>query len=712
MSWLSKYTADTGQGDDSSSGGSSWLSKYNSNALKSLNTPTPTIGGGISRGIEAGTVAQPSSAGPQESGFKSLARNIFGDIKTGLKKLPERVGIEGLNLVSSTADFAADFVARGIEDAVLRRPVGSEIKPSKKFVGKMLEFDQSRADDLADRWAGFYDKTLGAKTEEFKIFTQSLRERESIKPTKQWEDASLKDKFKPGHLAETVFYVGPGVIASLGAFAVSVPVGLAVSAGSVADDVKTLAIENGVDEDRANRLGLGAGLLIGAIDKLVPDELFGPQEKKVFMRGFIKRVLRIPLKEAGTEIVQENIQVAVESTFREDLGWDEVKTRSAMSGFGGFLGGSGAQMTVNFVNRVRTGDIGGKAEQAEPRKVITPEGLPESVIGKSITIRPDKTASFNLEVTEEMRGTGEGTKALKAIEARILDEGSTNVQIPVKEESVTFFEKQGYIVSGEAKAGITPMTKALTKEAVPEVSDEAETAETAESPEITIEKNTEELRKRPTRDEGPTTKKPAPEVKSKKAAAEAVKQESIKVPSTQLPVGEGKERISRLEARVKGRLDLLKTGDVETAKEKLGIATYNQLTRADQRTRAAEYVANNTEEAMRVMRGEIEPPKGLLNSAIYVALKELGAADTDVATQLATLSATRAGQEINYLQEIDPDNPVTMMESIVRTKIEAYEKRTGKKSEDRIKAEVKKITKEIKAPTRKDWDGFLESIKC
>jgi len=182
----------------------------------------------------------------------------------------------------------------------------------------------------------------------------------------------------------------------------------------------------------------------------------------------------------------------------------------------------------------------------------------------------------------------------------------------------------------------------------------------------------------------------------------------IEVPQRQLPVGEGKEKVSRLQARLKGALENTSREDIE----ELGLTTFRQMNQIDQIKKATEFVINNTEEAMKVVRGEIDPPKGILQNSVFAALVELGKVDTDVATKVATLTATRFGQEINILKKILADNPVVMMQDIVEARIEAYEKKSGKKISTRIKSENKSIDKKIRPTTTEQWNSFIEEIRC
>ena len=217
--------------------------------------------------------------------------------------------------------------------------------------------------NLANKWKNFYSTTGGEATEKLKSFTQDLRGIDFIKPSEEWTNASTRDKFT-NKLPETILNIGPGVVSSLAMFAVNPPLGFAVSAGSVADELKTIAMEEGVGEERAELLGLGTGLLFGWLDKIVPDEVFSPQQKKTFVSGFAKRILKTGLKEAGTEVLQEDIQLLAEATVREDITTDEVIVRNLTAGLGGVLGGVGAQTTTSFVNGIRSGDIAGLEDEA------------------------------------------------------------------------------------------------------------------------------------------------------------------------------------------------------------------------------------------------------------------------------------------------------------------------------------------------------------
>jgi len=981
---------------------------------------------------------------------KSLLDRIKS-VGTGIGKFAARTGIEAANLFTSTLDFAADFLSGSIEKQTRRLSVQIGGPLFSIPIGKETEVRKK----AADRWKNFYASTGGEVTEKMKFFTEGLRKIDFIQPSEEWINASTKDKFTK-KLPETILNIGPGVVSSLGMFAINPALGFAVSAGSVADEIKTVAMENGVSEERAELLGLGTGLFVGWLDKIVPDEVFSPQQKKTFISGFAKRILKTGLKEAGTEILQENVQLLAEATVREDITKDEVIIRNLMSGLGGVLGGVGAQTTVSFVNGIRSGDIGGLEEDfkvekvekpvektivkpAEPIRPITRE-LESLYHGTSVDIKggklefgagdikkggqagglfltddPDIAKVFGEKVykaSHEIRSEvvdltkdsgvdlfrkqigktyktfeGEITKFTKRDFDLMFPKGKADFasvsQYPelvekvvksVGKRGIAFNEFAGgkigktyQILEGEipikldipqqpvsdikAKKPKKPETKLPSslsrakprynfgrKTFIPEfVSDidkalyitaqknkskndglyrdfligngfsdteiDSRGAEvrdlikqqasileggTQTDPQVIrlkdqrffdkTELSRQQVEVKVVGVKKPTFKKPKPVKIEKKVSSvkeeiisvtdkkienvkdikgvrsilrnirnelgEAIvvaegratvaqeqrrglniynatklkriwtlnkkfregdietirksksrqlvndvienvqelhpkmdeqeafdfaielptkadetvrtpdiralekkektlrkyldalksKQKGLKieeddilfkewqealslqeklvkiieVPRAQLPVGEGKEKVSRLQARLKGALENTSQEDIE----ELGLTTYRQMNQDAQIAKAVEYVTNNTEEALKVVRGEIDPPKGILQNSIFAALVELGQVDTDVATQIATLTATRFGQEINILKKIFADNPVVMMQDIVKTRIKAYEKRTGKKVSKRVKQEITKITKKVQPTTKEQWNSFLSEIRC
>lgn len=688
-------------------------------------------------------------------------------IGKGVAQFAARTGVEAANLASSTLDFAADFLSGQIEKQIRRTsatpgaiavPIGRETK---------------QRSDLANRWKSFYSSTGGELTEKLKSFTQNLREVDFIKPSEEWVNASTEEKFTE-RLPETILNIGPGVVSSLGLYALNPVAGFVSSVGSVADELKTIAIENGVNEERAELLGLGTGLFVGWLDKIVPDEVFSPQQKKTFISGFAKRILKTGLKEAGTEVLQEDVQLLAEATVREDITTDEVVSRNLMAALGGVLGGVGAETTVGFVNGIGNGDIGGleedytvetEVQEQEEGQVVEVKNEEEEIEQsvdqekKTVQARSDEKVSpeetivketpRKKEITEnQIKNTKDIKETKKAL--RSISKDLSNAVIEAEARAVIAKDKRfGMNVENINKLKLQysrnkafqdgdfeTISKSKSSKLVhsvvenvqefhPEMSDDealeyalnlpTKAEESARTPDIReLEKKNKKLSKYLDllKSRQSELKIQEDEELSREWTQALAIQERleklIRVPSSKLPVGQGKEKVSRLQARLKGALDKTSQEDID----RLGLTTFRQSVNDDQIARALEYAKNNPEEAVNVAMGQIDPPDGLLTNSVYSALVQLGTEDTDLATKVASLGSTRFGQEIQILKTILADNPVVMMQEIVSARIEAYEKKTGKKARDRIKKEVKRIRNEVKAPGKSSWDSFLDSIKC
>lgn len=163
--------------------------------------------------------------------------------------------------------------------------------------------------------------------------------------SKEWQSASTRDKFSKDHIAETIYNTVPQVAGSAATFLLTGGTGgFLISAGSTAEDVKQKAKQYGVSEQDAEKVGLVTGLAVGLVDKLSFDKVLPKEAKAAVAKGIVSRLLSLVKSgamEATTEALQENVQIAAEKTFREDLGWDEVASRNAMSAFGGLFGGVG-----------------------------------------------------------------------------------------------------------------------------------------------------------------------------------------------------------------------------------------------------------------------------------------------------------------------------------------------------------------------------------
>lgn len=194
-------------------------------------------------------------------------------------------------------------------------------------------------------------------------------------------------------------------------------------------------------------------------------------------------------------------------------------------------------------------------------------------------------------------------------------------------------------------------------------------------------------------------------------ASPIITDKTVEVPRAQLPVGEGETKVSTLEARIKNSLD----NTSQDVIDKLGLSTYEQMSKRENIAAAVKYVEQNPEKALQVLQGEIEAPKGILRNSIFVAMQNLGKGDVNLARKLASIESTRFGQELSILTEIDPESPVSIMNEIVKlreglakTKLKGKTiKQARKEIVDQINQDISKFT-----PREKDWASFIEKIKC
>lgn len=176
-----------------------------------------------------------------------------------------------------------------------------------------------------------------------------------------------------------------------------------------------------------------------------------------------------------------------------------------------------------------------------------------------------------------------------------------------------------------------------------------------------------------------------------------------------LPVGEGKEKYSRLEDRMTKSLHEAS----DEVKDRLGLAKFNQMNRKDMIQKASKYVTDNPSDALAVLRGEKPTPQGLVTNAIYVAMSNLSKGNVEIARKLASISSTRYGQEINILRELDPYSPATIMNDIVLIREDAFRRKYGNKPPSELRKKVvKDIKDKIKVPNKYDWNNFISSIEC
>jgi len=203
--------------------------------------------------------------------------------------------------------------------------------------------------------------------------------------------------------------------------------------------------------------------------------------------------------------------------------------------------------------------------------------------------------------------------------------------------------------------------------------------------------------------------KPTPQA-PKQTSKPVIEPKEVSVPREQIPAGEGKTKVSKLEARVKNQLDKVSQQEIDD----IGLSTFRELNKESNIKAASEFVAKDPDQALRVLKGEVEAPKGVLTNSVFVAMNNLAKGDTGLALKLASVRATRLGQELSILTEIDKGSPVSMLQELYKIREASFEKRTKTKPKTKLTAEQKKIQREIKAVEKSEAQlkSFIDSIIC
>lgn len=364
--------------------------------------------------------------------------------------------------------------------------------------------------------------------------------------------------------------------------------------------------------------------------------------------------------------------------------------------------------------------VGGKAVQATQRNEAIKAAIAQKSIQgaktKDIPVAGSSTAqretvgkvavqgakTKNIPITEQtstVKGKASTmTAAQYQRESTKLSKGydveSASTRSPIAQEAIDtkYRAAQDRLDQTAGKTSVTfpeGRTKTITPPAEPKVKPVKSQVTTTETPKLS---------------ETPITKETVPTEKVASSSSAVVPTETVKVSSGQLPVGAGDERTSKLETRMQGSLDNL------TDEQKQGLSTYSQMNKKENIATAAKYVDENPDEAMQVLRGERNPPKGVAHNSIFLAMDAKGVDDAELARKLASLRSTRYGQEISLLTEANPHSPTRAMSDLKNVRIEA------KGGDAKVRSQARSVAKEIKSnipkPTKNDWQSFVESLKC
>lgn len=361
------------------------------------------------------------------------------DPKKEALKFGANTALNLASTISKATQFATSTIGKQLLDTITKKNPVTAI--ASLAVPKQYK-------KLNDQWKDYIRKNeQKLPAAQVTKAVEKLSKNEYLQPSREWQQAQQTDwkqLFTKEHLPETILQVSPSIVSSILTAITVGPSGLFVTtAGSTAQDVKSDAMNFGVPEGKAETLGLATGLVVGYLDKALPDKLFGdPAVKQAFLKGMLRKLGNSVLLEAGTETTQEAVQLAAEKTFRNDLGWDEVAVRTALSAFGGALGGGAMQTVASVLNRTREEVINDDQtmldylKETKGSSTLTPQQAIGTIVGTPLENTPEGKAVIKtaLEAQEQSKQvkitTSEGSVKAEIVEATqpVIEENKQLIQ--------------------------------------------------------------------------------------------------------------------------------------------------------------------------------------------------------------------------------------------------------------------------------------------
>lgn len=336
----------------------------------------------------------------------------------GIVDLAKRTVASTASQVADTAKFGLDYVAKR-PAMLLNKLAGVPVLPENSFFANKLDTAVEKKYEQVNQAGLNPVRNVQASVKDFS-------DKVNVNDP-EWERAPLSEKLTT-KLPETIYNIAPSIAGSLIPYLAGPQAGFAVSAGSVAEDVKEKALKSGVNPRKAEELGLVTGLAVGYIDKIVPGKQLEGAAKEEFTKGFLKRLAKTSFEEAGTEVAQENIQLAAEATFRDDLGWDEVKTRNAMSALGGLLGGAGINGAVDIAYNGGPGSFSGILDVNTAKPKVNAETSPIADLDPAKM--PDTLTAEQMQAFHDQRITPEAlAQKPNTIPVAELKNAGTNLRV-------------------------------------------------------------------------------------------------------------------------------------------------------------------------------------------------------------------------------------------------------------------------------------------
>jgi len=159
----------------------------------------------------------------------------------------------------------------------------------------------------------------------------------------EYEQKTITERLKENP-RETFEIYAPNVLGSgLGMIASNIltggtGTGAVFMGAATGEDIKNMAIQNGVEPQKAETIGIATAIPVMLLERVGFDTILGKGALKNVGTSFGGRILKSALSEAGTEALQEEVQIEMERTFKDVTGSD-ARARIGMAALGGAFGG-------------------------------------------------------------------------------------------------------------------------------------------------------------------------------------------------------------------------------------------------------------------------------------------------------------------------------------------------------------------------------------
>ena len=304
---------------------------------------------------------QPGEVSPRAFGAQLFtrtadiaAKGVVGIARTGARVASEFITTPTQGVFPAIANVMKDSVgvvvkarndARGmsIEDPYSPAPMFPTLKvnpENKKNVdelfGEVIGYNPEKKQNVSGLMKSFEKVEPSLPTTKLAEFTQKQTEKPYMQPSEEYKNATWTERLTK-HLPETLQQVGSQAGASSLPYLINPVAGIAISAGSYAEDKDRELRKAGITDpiERQNRI-IPYAIAYAVVERLMPEEkLFAKQAGTVIQK--VNRQVAQVAKGGAEEDIQEAIDIELDKTYREVTG-KEIDQRMKDSLVAGILG--------------------------------------------------------------------------------------------------------------------------------------------------------------------------------------------------------------------------------------------------------------------------------------------------------------------------------------------------------------------------------------